>query len=111
MLCHYYIYIIILQHNDTSRLATETEVAPVTWEDLKDEEYADELPVVVVMRDGWGARPPTSVLPLATPVTRVGITFNSYSDECKTKEDCVRVLQGIQNVHMDEFGMSDIAYK
>ncbi|KAG8194158.1 hypothetical protein JTE90_002365 [Oedothorax gibbosus] len=63
----------------------------------------------IVTRDRWGARQPKSTQFMATPVPHLFI-HHTAMNECNDFESCKRMMQSMQNFHMDERGWADIGY-
>lgn len=65
--------------------------------------------ITIISRDSWGARRPTSVSTLSTPVKDFFI-HHTESGTCSAFLSCVSAVKAIQNYHMDSKGWSDIGY-
>jgi hypothetical protein len=68
--------------------------------------------VILISRDGWGARPPKDRTPLdrsAQEGTAVHYT-GADADEQADHANCAARVRGIQSYHMDTKGWADIAY-
>lgn len=66
----------------------------------------------LIKREDWGARKPKEEIPpFNFPGKTVILTLKTDFGECVTKEECINRCQSIQNQHMDQWGLPDIAYK
>ncbi|KAJ8317122.1 hypothetical protein KUTeg_005026 [Tegillarca granosa] len=65
--------------------------------------------VKVISRDSWGARRPSSILPISTPVPLFFI-HHTAGHTCFETNQCIQALKGIQNYHIDSRGYNDIGY-
>ncbi|XP_045208502.2 peptidoglycan-recognition protein SC2-like [Mercenaria mercenaria] len=65
--------------------------------------------VNIISRSQWGARPPTHVSYISTPVHEFFI-HHTESPSCSSQSECSTRVRGIQNYHMDSRGWSDIGY-
>ncbi|XP_072043723.1 peptidoglycan-recognition protein SC2-like [Amphiura filiformis] len=63
----------------------------------------------IVTRAEWGARPPTSVSYLTLPVP-YAFVHHTAGSSCSSVSECIAVVRGVQNYHMDSLGWSDIGY-
>ncbi|XP_039366844.1 peptidoglycan recognition protein 4-like [Mauremys reevesii] len=63
----------------------------------------------IVSRSQWGARAPTSTVPLSIPVPYV-IIYHTAGSSCTSQASCSQLVRGIQNYHMDSNGWADIGY-
>lgn len=63
----------------------------------------------IVSRAEWGARAATSVTYISHPVPRYFV-HHSAGASCYNQADCSAMVRGIQNLHMDTNGWSDIGY-
>lgn len=69
------------------------------------------MPLEIVTRDEWGARPPTDIQRYNKSVPFV-IIHHSYSPQaCNTSEQCIGAMQHMQRYHQDERGWFDIGYQ
>ncbi|XP_065277171.1 peptidoglycan-recognition protein SC2-like [Emys orbicularis] len=78
-------------------------------EDMDMEFYQTAGCPTIISRSQWGAQPPTSTVPLSTPVPYV-IIYHTAGSSCTSQASCSQVVRGIQNYHMDSNGWTDIAY-
>ncbi|XP_071036156.1 peptidoglycan-recognition protein SC2-like isoform X1 [Parasteatoda tepidariorum] len=62
-----------------------------------------------VSREEWGAREPKHIETMATPVPHLFIHHTAMG-ECFHFESCCKMMQTIQNFHMDDRGWDDIGY-
>jgi N-acetylmuramoyl-L-alanine amidase len=68
------------------------------------------VPLKLVSRKQWGARPPTAVTPLR-PSRGVVVHYSaSDADERSNHNNCAGRVRGIQRYHMDTRGWNDVAY-
>lgn len=66
--------------------------------------------MVIVPRDGWGARSPIAIEPMSNPVPYV-IIHHSYSPPaCSTTDNCITAMQTMQYMHQIENKWNDIGY-
>lgn len=75
-----------------------------------EEESEDELPPIIVKREEWKARKPKTTKRISGPVPDVVYT-ETDTRECKSIEDCSRLLRDIQTYHMDVRGLPDIQHQ
>ncbi|RZC34861.1 Amidase 2 domain containing protein [Asbolus verrucosus] len=66
--------------------------------------------LVIVSREGWHARPPTLVEPMANPVPYVVIHHSYIPGACATPQECVAAMQAMQDLHQNVNGWNDIGY-
>ncbi|CAG7730095.1 unnamed protein product [Allacma fusca] len=65
----------------------------------------------IISRAQWGARPPTGIEVMKTPVPNVVVHHTVMGEgECSTRSECIQVMKDIQNLHMDTNGWADIGY-
>ncbi|GIY81427.1 peptidoglycan recognition protein 1 [Caerostris darwini] len=65
--------------------------------------------VEIVKRNEWNARPSVRSKPMKLPIGHV-IIEHTVSPPCKTKPQCARNIQFLQDYHLDYKGWGDIAY-
>ncbi|XP_035689900.1 peptidoglycan-recognition protein SC2-like [Branchiostoma floridae] len=63
----------------------------------------------MVLRDGWGARPPKYTNHMHTPISQVFIHHTTGS-ACYDVDRCSSLIRSHQNYHMDNRGWADIGY-
>ncbi|XP_076255516.1 peptidoglycan-recognition protein LB-like isoform X3 [Rhynchophorus ferrugineus] len=63
-----------------------------------------------VSRDDWGARPPTQVETMQTPVPFVVIHHTYRPEACYNKDDCIKAMQWMQDLHQLNNSWNDIGY-
>ncbi|GFS90433.1 peptidoglycan-recognition protein 1 [Trichonephila clavipes] len=73
------------------------------------EEHATCDDVEIVSREEWRARPPVRFRAMKLPLNHV-IIQHTATTFCKTKPQCIRDIQFIQDYHLDYKGWGDIAY-
>ncbi|XP_019648044.1 PREDICTED: peptidoglycan-recognition protein SC2-like isoform X2 [Branchiostoma belcheri] len=71
--------------------------------------YSSCAGVNMVLRDGWGARPPKYTNAMHTPVSQVFIHHTTGS-ACYDQDRCSSLIRSHQNYHMDNRGWADIGY-
>lgn len=65
----------------------------------------------ITNRQGWGARPPTAVEVMKSPVPYVIVHHTVMGEgECNTTEQCIKVMHDIQDLHMDVNEWADVGY-
>lgn len=70
------------------------------------------MDINMISRDEWGAVPPKGQIPaFDVPGLHVVLTLKTQFKECKTKEDCMQKVKEMQRLHMEDWGLPDIAYK
>jgi hypothetical protein len=67
------------------------------------------MPTPIVSRTAWGARNPTRITPLNTPVRRL-IVHHGASPAGRSATDERALIRSYQSLHMDTRGWTDIAY-
>lgn len=80
--------------------------------------YADVRdlpPPEIVPRADWGARPPKPPYEgedetLESPAANI-VFHDTKGAQCFTKEECCERVRQVQDLHMDKWKFSDIAYK
>jgi N-acetylmuramoyl-L-alanine amidase len=70
------------------------------------------VPMKLIRRSGWGARPPLGRPPIDPKALRgLAIHYSaSDADEQRDHARCAARVQGMQRYHMDENGWVDLAY-
>lgn len=68
------------------------------------------MPLKIVSRKEWGAKPPKFVSKMGKAADFV-IIHHSESPPCETIEKCINSMRSIQDFHQRTRGWSDIGYK
>ncbi|KAH3706465.1 peptidoglycan-recognition protein SC2-like [Dreissena polymorpha] len=65
--------------------------------------------VTIISRAGWRARAPKSRLAISVPVGNF-VIHHTAGGSCTTQAECIGLVRGIQNDHMDNRRYDDIGY-
>ncbi|KAJ8932085.1 hypothetical protein NQ318_008314, partial [Aromia moschata] len=63
----------------------------------------------IVTRSQWGGRIPVAVDYAIVPVNFV-VIHHTVTPECDDKDSCSKIMQSIQNFHIDELEFHDVGY-